>query len=614
MKYKLRQATLAVPAIASGLLFTALPPSVMAQSVVPYKLVDTANALPDVGTEDSPISYTGDGDYAALHIIGDGTAGNVAYNGTWLTLTGDPSATNSANSGMAANVSAGGELRLYNSTLVTSTPGETMATGRRGILADASTVYIENSNITTNSLGTANQGIMATNGSSVVLLDTNVTTHGTYSNAVFVASSSRLEATGGTVETFGALSGNYTYSNAFQFDPGSTGTVQEVTIITHSAAARGVSVTSSYAEVSRLDITTGGDHSFGIYVEEGGTLIADNVIINTSGSTSSGIALGWRTNTNDTKAIVTNSTVNVTGKDAAALRLAHSPTNPESSDGGNFILEVTGGTYTSAQGAGLELARGSGIAEAHKVTITDAQIIGPQSVHVTGFADATIGIGNSELTGDVTFDGTGKTTLTLANSTTLTGNVHASDSAQASILLKGGSVLTGSVNRDGTDSDQELNLDITGSTWTSTGSSTVHDLTLENATLNLTLDNLTDAINVGGTLEVVSESQNNVSVDLSDSLLAKILAETETGSAVIDVFVLITGSETFVGEGGSLLNYTVLDKNAAGSTYTVQHLEEGKYEINGIVLAAVPEPATCAALAGLTLLAYALLRRRRSCR
>jgi autotransporter family porin len=612
MKYKLRQTALAVPAIASGLLFTALPSSVMAESV-PYKLVDTTNAPPETGTKDSPISYTGDGDYAALHIIGNGNAGEIAYEGTWLTLTGDPSAPSNANSGMAANVSAGGELRLYNSTLVTSTQGETTATWRTGIRADASTVYVENSNITTNSIGitnSSNNGVRAANGSSIELFNTDITTYGHDSAAVLAGSSSHLEMTGGTVETFGISTAENTWAHGFQFSSGSTGTVADVTIRTHSNAARGVSVNAASANVSGLNITTEGDRSPGFYVEAGGTLIADNVTINASGLASNGIALGWDAYATDTKISVKNSEVHVTGENASALRIAHS--SPEASTAGNFILEVNGGTYTSAQSAGLMLVRTLGdTAGAHKITIADAQVTGPQSIHVEGSSDATIEIGeNSKLTGDVTFEGTSETTLTLAGGTTLTGNVHASDSAQVSILLEGGSVLTGSVTRD--DNNPKLDLGITGSTWTSTGSSTVHDLTLENATLNLTLDNLTDAITVDGTLKVVTGSGNEstVFVDLSNSLLSEILGGTGNGTAVINVFDLITGSETFVGEDDALLNYTVLGKNAAGSTYTVQYLEEGRYQINGIVLAAVPEPATCAALAGLTLLAYALLRRR----
>jgi hypothetical protein len=157
-----------------------------------------------------------------------------------------------------------------------------------------------------------------------------------------------------------------------------------------------------------------------------------------------------------------------------------------------------------------------------------------------------------------------------------------------------------------------------GATWASVGSSEMDNLLLDGAIVRLTLDDLDfdNTIMVNDTLAVRTETgaASTVFVDLSDKLLAEIAGGDGdggdgTGTAVINVYDLITGSQAFVEQEN--LIYTILDKNATGSTYTVTPLTGGEYKISGIVLlAAVPEPATCAVLAGLVLLVYAVIRRR----
>ncbi|MDR1281325.1 MAG: hypothetical protein LBK99_10960 [Opitutaceae bacterium] len=617
VNYRIQRAAYAIPSVVAvavaGFLFTALLPSVMAQASS-YSYVNTTGLTKEAGTEDVPFGRTGGDSYAAVHV--NGTAGGVVYEGTWLTLAGDPVATSWANNGMAARVTAGGELRLYNSTL--STSGVTG--GQIGIRADgASIVHVEKSNISTSSQGGGQYGIYTSAGVSLTLIDTDITTFADGAYGVVTQGSASTVATasitGGMVETGG------TSAHALLFE-NSNATVQGVSLITHGKSARGVSANGAQGRVelsTGVTIATEGERAPGIWVEVGGTLIADHITVSTSGAAAHGIGLGWQSHADGTKVTVTDSTVKVTGPDSAALTIGGDKGD------GDYTLEVTGGTYTSAQGAGLLLNRDvSNFSTTepanYEVSINSAQVKGQHAIQVSKSAgspllEATIVVGsNSELVGDVSFGETSKTTLTLTGGTTLTGNVYESGSAQASILLESGSVLTGNVNKSGDNQNQKLDLGITGSTWTSTGSSTVDDLTLDGATLNLTLADLTDAITVGGTLNVVTGSQSTVFVDLGNDLLSEILGEPGDGTAVINVFSLITGSASFVGDGDNdkWLNYTVLEENAAGSTYTVQYQGDGNYKIGNIMLAAVPEPATCATLAGLTLLVYAISRTRSS--
>jgi hypothetical protein len=328
--------------------------------------------------------------------------------------------------------------------------------------------------------------------------------------------------------------------------------------------------------------------------------------------------MGWESGLTGTKTTVTDSMVNVTGTDAAALSIG------DAKGDGNYTLEVTGGSYSSTHGAGLLLYRDFSSFQSaqdanYNVSINNATVEGPYAIQVgksveTALLTAKIDIGaGSKLIGDVAFSDISNTTLTLTDGTTLTGNVSGSGSAQATVRLKSGSVLTGTVNKDiPNDANQKLDLDIISSTWSTTGSSTLDNLTLDNATINLTLDSLSDTIAVD---TLAATSENSVFIDLSNALLSKILngQEGNGGSAQIDVFTLITGSQILdIVSDPELITFTMLTENAAGSTWTVTTTDNQNYTINGIVLASVPEPAGCVALAGLlVLLVCAMSRSRR---
>ncbi|MDR1280653.1 MAG: hypothetical protein LBK99_07495 [Opitutaceae bacterium] len=144
-----------------------------------------------------------------------------------------------------------------------------------------------------------------------------------------------------------------------------------------------------------------------------------------------------------------------------------------------------------------------------------------------------------------------------------------------------------------------------GATWVSTGSSVADNLVFNNANVLLTLDSLTDTITANNTLTLTGTS--NVTAGLTNHALQEIISE-KGGTFELDANALITGNT--LGDGS--LEYSMLDHNDAGSTWTVADLGSGHFRIGNIVISAVPEPAVCATLAGLAaLLARAALRRRR---
>jgi hypothetical protein len=149
-----------------------------------------------------------------------------------------------------------------------------------------------------------------------------------------------------------------------------------------------------------------------------------------------------------------------------------------------------------------------------------------------------------------------------------------------------------------------------GATWTN-ASGTVDSLTLNNANLELELNNLTVSPLIVNTLTLTGES--NVTVTLGNDLLTQIINEEITDNTIdlSDIHLLINSSvidtTNATGDGLALI---VTGKNASGATYTVTPQEGGKYRIDSV---AVPEPATWAVFAGLlAMLARTIARRRRS--
>ncbi|MDR1280833.1 MAG: hypothetical protein LBK99_08425 [Opitutaceae bacterium] len=592
-QYENRRSSLAIlAAVAAGVLFAVSPSFVVAQT---YKYVDTPGVQPGSDT-----AYTGDGDYSALHIKGNGVADGVVYEGTHLTLTGNSAAANNEPKGRAVTVTDGGTLRLDNSHLGTSGT----ASGLHGLYAagSLSNVYLEESDIITN-VADGSNGIYVGAGATITVVNTNVTA--TVSGTGITVGRSRavqaegsgafLDMSGGKVEIF--VLNEATHAHGVSLITNATGTVKDLSITTHGDVSYGVSLGSNAkAEVSGLDIVTNGARAFGLSAETGSVLTATDVRVTTSGVDAHGVRVGSR-NTNVSVTSVSvggqDTRVNVTGAGAAALFMANNTTASTEVKTDPYKLDVDGGAYTSTQGAGLLLTRSVDVATGYAATIDNARVEGRQSIHVNGdyLLGATINASNSHLVGDVTGSGLVQATIRLANGSSLTGSVN-SDNAR----------------------DVAFDLDIDGSSWTSTGASVLEHLTLDGATLHLTLTTLSDAITVKNTPEIKTTTGGNTFVvDLGNDLLAQIAsgaAGAGDGTAVLDVFDLITGGATFLGDGKGL-EYSLPGYNASGSTYTVTPLEqEGEYRIGDIALAAVPEPSTCAALAGVVLLAYAIVRRR----
>ncbi|MDR1281016.1 MAG: hypothetical protein LBK99_09365 [Opitutaceae bacterium] len=152
-----------------------------------------------------------------------------------------------------------------------------------------------------------------------------------------------------------------------------------------------------------------------------------------------------------------------------------------------------------------------------------------------------------------------------------------------------------------------------GATWTSTGASIADNLTFGgNANVLLTLDSLTDTITANDTLTLTGT--NNVTIGLTNQALQEIVNGSDNGTYDLDATALIKGSTLDNSEGTGSLEYTMLDHNDTGSTWTVIGSDDGHFTISGIsiTISAVPEPAAWAALAGVVLLVCAAMSRRRA--
>jgi hypothetical protein len=148
-----------------------------------------------------------------------------------------------------------------------------------------------------------------------------------------------------------------------------------------------------------------------------------------------------------------------------------------------------------------------------------------------------------------------------------------------------------------------------GATWASTGSSMADNLAFDNANVLLTLDSLTDTITANNTLTLAGTT--TLTVGLTNNALQEIIAGS-SGTFELDATALITGSTVENDDNTGNFAYTMLDRNDAGSTWTVTNLDNGHFRISVITLFVVPEPAAWAALAGLVILAWAALRRSRT--
>ena len=139
-----------------------------------------------------------------------------------------------------------------------------------------------------------------------------------------------------------------------------------------------------------------------------------------------------------------------------------------------------------------------------------------------------------------------------------------------------------------------------GASWSSFGTSRVEGLSLAGANVSLTLNSTDDAIYVGGLYAASEDSV--VNIDLTNSLLMEILEAVGEDPYLLES--IVTGSFE-----NDLAQYVLSNVNADGSTWSYDDLGNGKYLIYNIHV--VPEPAVVAAIAGILVFGFAVLRRRK---
>jgi hypothetical protein len=297
----------------------------------------------------------------------------------------------------------------------------------------------------------------------------------------------------------------------------------------------------------------------------------------------------------------------------------------------NGKIKATDGTFrgTGANGEGIHVTGGT-------IELADSEVWGEKyaiGVYSQTGASLPNNIGNVTLSGGTVSSGTDTLIKGVGNTATnpTAVTVTFKDGAKAASAAGGNGFLyqadagvsvasAVSVVIDGEstavagrflDGDSASSLTVSdGATWTSTGASVADNLTLDNANVQLTLDSLTDTITATGTLTLAGT--NTLTTGLTNQALQEIVNGSGNGTCELDATALITGSALDDSGGTGRLEYSVLNYNDAGSTWTVDELGDGRFRISGITISAVPEPAAWAALAGVVLLAVAMLRRRRA--
>jgi outer membrane autotransporter protein len=435
-------------------------------------------------------------------------AANVRFENADILVTGTDAVSGGGNQGMYARGS--GTLTVVSSTITT-------------LREDAVGVYIS--------------GVDADTVTGI-LSETVIDTGGAYAYGLRGASKGTIIASGGTIRTAGSYAyGVYLSSTA-------AGTFTDVDIRTSGSYAYGVCLyTAATGTLTGLDINTLGNNAYGVYLSATAAGTLTDSVVSTTGTFSSALFVnaaaaatvsgGTFATTGDlahgvrtwnpqavalTGAAITTSgsaatgvlynsgaagvgnmtlagvAVSTTGADAAALTLVGEE------DGFRQTLTVTGGAFTSAQGAALRVGHpdlfGYGAADdfngAYDLTLDGAVLTGAtDAVNLTSLyyrdytpddaVDApvavTLSATNTVFNGGLTATGTGLTaTLTLERST-LTGDITAKQ-ARVTLRLRDHSTLTGTID--------PVDLELSGgSNWHLTGPSSLHTLTGASGTITI---------------------------------------------------------------------------------------------------------------------------------
>lgn len=448
----------------------------------------------NVTQTNSTIKTSGTNSFGAFAAAG---AGHLSISNSSISTTG--------NNAHAVNAT-GGEITVNNSTISSAghLTNAVRATGAAGI------VNINGS--TLNTTGSSSEAAYALNGGTVNLTNTNINTDQINSYALRASGNgASVNFDGGTITTSGAtdsvqalyagsevnirnatintgvkaLAATYGKVTAENTIINNDGAHSPDTMVTNDLTTLGAAVASRYAGglISLKDVqvnSTRGNllgarvsdgasikldnvefnhasNGAGLVVLKNGTLTGDRVSVNIAGqdgaAMSSGIWMGMRDGDNSVD--LTNSQITLTGANSAGMLF-------QSDAVSNNTVSLSNSAVTASEGSAMVV---SGTADT-KVTTSGTLL--------TGATLLSAGIGNSGTVSNVT--------LTGDNGSVFNGDViiDRANTATNIINLDNNSVWNGA-----TSSLENLNL-ANGSQWNVTSSSAVDNLTLNNATLNMT--------------------------------------------------------------------------------------------------------------------------------
>lgn len=423
----------------------------------------------------------------AYGAVAQGATGNITLNNTTVNTSGEK--------GHAAYATKGGQVTVNNSTLAAT--GH-LAAGALAIGA-GSQININNSDIST--AGSSAEAVYAQNGGVINLTNTKIFTDRINSYGLRASGGNTLiDFDGGTITTTGgtttiqSISGAKinvrnatinsssdtvkTYDNGtlnldnviinndglmatraagiFAAGAGTNLNAKNVQVKTTGGNVLGIQVGSANATLDNVEINSAlrGD---GLQAYGGANIVANNVRMNIESQDgleiSSGLSMGSYAGDNNVEMV--NSQINMQGANSAALVF-------KSTEVSNNTLSLANSVVTASEGTAM------------KVTDTANAEVTTSGTLLSGATLLSAGVGNSgtvsnvELTGD--------------NGSVFNGDViiDRANTAKNIINLDNNSAWNGA-----TSSLENLNL-ANGSQWNVTSSSAVDNLTLNNATLNMT--------------------------------------------------------------------------------------------------------------------------------
>jgi len=443
------------------------------------------NANSYVALTNSSVNTSGEG---AFGVVGTSAAGNTTISDSIIHTTGDTA--------HALFASGGAQMTVNNSEI---TAEGHFSNGAKASGA-GSVLNVNNSNITTT--GASAEAVLAYGGGTINLTNTNIFTDRVNSyglranggNAVVNYDGGSITTTGGT-STVQAINGGAVNINNATVNGGS------LTVEAYSKGAVNLDSVIINNDGSQANTAAA------VYAHDAGTTFnAKNVQINTTGTNVFGIQLVGIQSTLDNVEI--NSTVRGAGLQAYAgsnivannLRM-----NIESQDGLDMSTGLTMGSaagdnnvemsnsQVAMQGANsTALMFKSDAISNNTLSLTDSAVTAPEgtAMMVMGTANAQVTASGSLLSGATLLSaGAGNTAGVLSN-VELTGDngsvfngdvvIDRANTAKNIITLDNNSVWNGA-----TSSLENLNLS-NGSQWNVTSNSAVDNLTVNNATLNMT--------------------------------------------------------------------------------------------------------------------------------